>query len=1346
MPAKKITEKIDIRKLRKRIVKSIEEKTFLASQTRKSILTEYDRFYRSKPLLLRFEKKINQFTNDVNSKLKLKTEKKRVEGIKTQLKNALKGLDNYLNFRVTIFAPTLPNYRGTDFIEYNGIRYQNRNAVIDLVHKGNAEFWRKILNEFQVVPQIDFDNPNNKLNKLIQSCDNNNEFFNLYFNVTRSIDNVIILVSNISVTDNSHTALNIRTAQSFMSNAKQICSKRKDKCFSKIKLNNPEYTNDYVRDNFVPYTCWITLLLNVYNEPISKHWKKEKGNLSYIKIHQMIAPDRVFKDTNNGYSYDEVIKFFEFYGLSLYMFDVNMNLLLDFKPTKTTHDISPKVLYVQYHNHHIYHLTENLKSLEQYIVHKPTEELMNNPSCLYPVFKRGEDNKVLYLGFNEIVDKMKEIFQFEATKDSPIDLKIRYYYYNCADLWKYFYHQLNIEFKVGMRGNNICFDTLIYEDVNKRVVIQSNMKEIGLNFATSIEEFGDSESVVVKAFENFENKKAKVNNELLTRTYISSYHPNVKNMLNTYMRPPIFGQVCKVPRNQKHGIKLDFNKYYTSILKNIKHIPIVNSFDTFRDYQGEPVEEYNLYFVEKLKMDGAYPFYRFSLCYGMNLNNVENIRIISVLHVSKVVKYDKAKPLIETLYKDESLTPTLRKDLINHVVGMYNKHKNIKNHVSITTDEEQAYMFKEKYNGKVKSVPTYEGEMGLYAHYIEKSASLDNGFRLIALMVYDIAHKIILDLKQKVESTSISIKHVDKKSPDDISLLYGGKDVFEWEESVSLKVYFMNTDCLDIAYKSKHDNYDLKNCPQLFEKFVNENPDLFCKIEDKNTYESMGKLKIEKIQVDFSVIEKVDYMSNLFTSNLYSIMDNALPVVNHVQLEDEFNQDEICTKLQDKMIIEAEVAGAGKTSAWLYNAIKNKEKTIIATPYNVLCLKLREKVKHEVDIGNIEEGQIQVITLAKLLGYYIQDSEEKSTKKRYNVDGVQRIIFDEIYLHDVYKLHQINRFMTEHSNILFGATGDAHQLDAIDNSVNNVVCREDYFRNIIHSMFPKVITLRENKRCKPADRQKMKELTFRIRNAENKLVIHEIFKEFGIKIITKKDQIITTKNVCALNSTCDAVNQIVKQNMNISDETDDYKVGLDLVCRTSLQVKLSEGRQARTIVNEIYSIVGIENNMIRLSDGDEVEFLIKRVLVNQHFRLPYTRTCHSYQGLSEEEPITIFDMDAFMVDNKWVYTAITRTTALENLTIYYGEPFKTTDLEKIIKTKIDGHKKADEDNQREIIGKYVDVKWVMDKLKTKTCNKCLRFLDISGQQCFSINRLDNNIAHIKSNCEVICLNCNVSIK
>ena len=67
----------------------------------------------------------------------------------------------------------------------------------------------------------------------------------------------------------------------------------------------------------------------------------------------------------------------------------------------------PQVLYVQYHNHHIYHLTENLKSLEQYIVHKPTEELMSNPSSLYPVFKKDEDNKVLYLGFDEIVDKMR---------------------------------------------------------------------------------------------------------------------------------------------------------------------------------------------------------------------------------------------------------------------------------------------------------------------------------------------------------------------------------------------------------------------------------------------------------------------------------------------------------------------------------------------------------------------------------------------------------------------------------------------------------------------------------------------------------------------------------------------------------------------------------------------------------------------------------------------------------------------------------------------------------------------------------------------------------------------------
>ena len=38
---------------------------------------------------------------------------------------------------------------------------------------------------------------------------------------------------------------------------------------------------------------------------------------------------------------------------------------------------------------------------------------------------------------------------------------------------------------------------------------------------------------------------------------------------------------------------------------------------------------------------------------------------------------------------------------------------------------------------------------------------------------------------------------------------------------------------------------------------------------------------------------------------------------------------------------------------------------------------------------------------------------------------------------------------------------------------------------------------------------------------------------------------------------------------------------------------------------------------------------------------------------------------------------------------------------------------------------------------------CLEPIDIMGDSCFSIDRIDNALPHIKSNCQMICVNCNV---
>jgi hypothetical protein len=106
------------------------------------------------------------------------------------------------------------------------------------------------------------------------------------------------------------------------------------------------------------------------------------------------------------------------------------------------------------------------------------------------------------------------------------------------------------------------------------------------------------------------------------------------------MKAPLNGQFEEhIYKQEISAVKLDYNKYYTYILSKIEYIPAVNSFDKFcaYDYKDE-IQDYNVYFVEKLDKAQTYPFHKFSLCYGMNIDGVDSIKIIAVLQISKKTK------------------------------------------------------------------------------------------------------------------------------------------------------------------------------------------------------------------------------------------------------------------------------------------------------------------------------------------------------------------------------------------------------------------------------------------------------------------------------------------------------------------------------------------------------------------------------------------------------------------------------------------------------------------------------------------------------------------------------------
>ncbi len=353
-------------------------------------------------------------------------------------------------------------------------------------------------------------------------------------------------------------------------------------------------------------------------------------------------------------------------------------------------------------------------------------------------------------------------------------------------------------------------------------------------------------------------------------------------------------------------------------------------------------------------------------------------------------------------------------------------------------------------------------------------------------------------------------------------------------------------------------------------------------------------------------------------------------------MKNEWDRDEIAEVYENNnfVICKAECAGAGKTSSFKHYG--QGRRMLIVCPYNNLCCVLKS------------EG-FQAITLNKLLGLRISGTQERydsSVEKEgsaFDIDVFDIIVFDEIYLYQTDKLERIWKFVKNNSDKKIYATGDEFQLTPIEEL--NISDKKAYYNSIINSMFGTQICLKENKRCKTEeDRRRMKEISDGIRLAETKeealLIILDNFKH-----ITSMGELKTKFNVCGWNSTTEMVNNYLHE----YKEKQKYYLGLEVIGR-----KTVKNKDYKIAVNYTYSIVEIADSAIIVFDGEE-NFSIPKTKFDELFKLSYGRTCHSMQGLSVDEDITIFDATRHTATVQWLYTAITRTTDLSKITIYLGE-------------------------------------------------------------------------------------------
>ena len=168
---------------------------------------------------------------------------------------------------------------------------------------------------------------------------------------------------------------------------------------------------------------------------------------------------------------------------------------------------------------------------------------------------------------------------------------------------------------------------------------------------------------------------------------------------------------------------------------------------------------------------------------------------------------------------------------------------------------------------------------------------------------------------------------------------------------------------------------------------------------------------------------------------------------------------------------------------------------------------------------------------------------------------------------------------------------------------------------------------------------------------------------------------------------------------------------------------------------------------------------ITTYILKDHFDYSYCKTCHSAQGLSIDNDITIFDCNISpYVDKNFIYTAITRVRDLKQITIFKHSQYEIE--RKIIsryilyfKVECDGYLEQDNKFKRPfLIDNYINSDWFITEYekndKCKYCHEPLEYelVDNNVYSNITANRINNMVGHEIDNCEICCIDCNRKIK
>ena len=361
------------------------------------------------------------------------------------------------------------------------------------------------------------------------------------------------------------------------------------------------------------------------------------------------------------------------------------------------------------------------------------------------------------------------------------------------------------------------------------------------------------------------------------------------------------------------------------------------------------------------------------------------------------------------------------------------------------------------------------------------------------------------------------------------------------------------------------------------------------------------------------------------------------------EMNDEYSTEELTEIIKKKnAVFSGAYAGVGKTTSAILYCERNGLTYKIATPYGRLRTKL------------IQDGH-PAYTIDRFLG---MNPDPKIRLGPVPIEGVDVVIFDEVYLCDELHLNYISDYIKKRPQLQIICTGDEYQLPPVGCTSDKTImeARNRFFGE----HFQARVTLKQIKRVTDEmERACMEAISDYLRRradgAEGSSGSRP--EKFDPLLLEQFD------HVKFADLTADAANytHITRTNKRRALVNDKLEalVGKPIaVGDIFLSVRTKEVKNYAGEVEKYKNLNSQDEYKVSDITDEYIEFRGKNVVqlakdsYKDYMSRPYAITCNSAQGLSCGDIIYIHETDGW-VSNVWLRTAITRCGTFKGIRIVY---------------------------------------------------------------------------------------------